>query len=142
MVLNLLQRTTSSLSSVSRRTTDTGNGSLVTLRPVVLLVPLRFSSSTRSITHVPVSPTTPSLQRVEVLVNSTVSWMSTKRPSLLMALLVSTVASSRPSSVSSFTEVFSVLCHFHCRSPTHLHRSFGVYDSLSEYSPTDKLCFV
>lgn len=104
-----MQRITSRPSSASRRTRVTGNGSLATLRLVVLLVLRRCSSSTRSTTPVPVLPTMPSPLRVEELVNSTVLSMSTRRPSLPMVLLVSTVDSSPPLLVSSSTVVSTLV---------------------------------
>ena len=102
-----MQRTTSSHSSASRRTRATGNGLLVTLHPVVLPVPRHCSSSTPSTMPVPVSRTTPSRPRVEEPGSSTVSSMYTRRPSLPTVSLVFTVDSSRLSSVSSSTVVFS-----------------------------------
>lgn len=109
LIIVPLQRTTSSLCSVSRRMRATGNGLLATLLPVVLRVLPRFSSSTRSTMPVPVLQTMPSPQRVEELVNSTVSWMFTGRLWLLMVLLVSTVASFPQSLVSSFTVVSTLV---------------------------------
>jgi len=96
-----MQRTTSSPCSASSKRMVTGSGSPATSRLVVLLVPRLSSSSTRSITPVPASPTTPSPPRAEVTVSSTASSMSTARPSSRTVSLVSTVASSRRSLVSS-----------------------------------------
>jgi hypothetical protein len=71
-------------------------------------VPPRFSSSTRSTTPVPVSLTTPSRQpRAEVTASSTASSTFTARHSLRTVLVVSTVASSLRSLVSSSTVVSS-----------------------------------
>lgn len=125
-------RTTSSPCSATRRTRmDTVYGSSETWLPVVLLVPHPFSSSTPSTTPVPVSLTTTSPPRRVVNVNSTVSSMSTRRPSPLMVSPVvsihmlraihgasadlsvlpqSTVVSSHPSSVSSSTVVYTSAC--------------------------------
>lgn len=102
---HLLQRTTSSPSSVSRRTTVTGSGSPATSRLVVLLVPPHCSSFTLLTTLVRVLPTMPSLLRGEDNVNSTVSLMCTRRRLLLTVSLVSTVASFLPSLVSLFIVV-------------------------------------
>lgn len=87
----------------------TGSGSVATLPPVVLLVLPPCSSSTRSITLVPVWLTTLSPRRVEELVSSTVLSMSTRRPSPLMVLRVSTVVSSPRSVVSSSTVVSTLV---------------------------------
>ena len=103
--LSSLQRTTSSPSSASRRTRVTGNGSLVTSHLVVRLVPPPFSSSTLSTMLVLVLLTMPSRPRVEEPVSSTVSLMSTERPSLPTVLPVSTVDSFHRLSVSSSTVV-------------------------------------
>ena len=103
--LSSLQRTTSSPSSASRRTRVTGSGSLVTSHLVVRLVPPPFSSSTPSTMLVLVLLTMPSRPRVEEPVSSTVSLMSTERPSLPTVLPVSTVDSFHRLSVSSSTVV-------------------------------------
>ncbi len=66
------------------------------LIPYRLPVPLPSSLSTPSITPVPVSPTTTRTPRPVVSVNSAVSSMSTRRPSPLMVLPVSTVVSVPP----------------------------------------------
>merc|ERR1712098_619817 len=64
--------TPTSLCSLSRRSVmDMLSGWLVTWLPVVLLVPLPSSSSTPSITPVPVLPTITRTQRLVVSVNST-----------------------------------------------------------------------
>merc|ERR1712115_2276 len=92
--------------SVTRRSvTATGGGCLATLPLAVLLVPPPFSSSTPSTTPVPVLPTTPRTPSLAVTVSSTVSSMSTGRPSPLTVLPVSTVVSCHPSPVSSSTVV-------------------------------------
>merc|ERR1712014_203720 len=62
-------------------------------------------SSTPSTTPVPVLPTTPRTPSLAVTVSSTVSSMSTGRPSPLTVLPVSTVVSCLPSPVSSSTVV-------------------------------------
>ena len=83
----------------------TGHGSLATSPPVVPLVLPLCSSSTRSITLVLVSRTTPSPPREEETASSTVSLMSTARPSSLTVLPVSTEVSFPLLSVSSSTVV-------------------------------------
>jgi len=103
-------RTTSSRSSVSRRTMATGDGSPVTSHLEVLLVPLPCCSSTPSTTPVPVLPTTPSPLRVEEPVSSTAWSMSTARLSPPTVLPVFTVDSSPQSLVSSSTVVSTSVC--------------------------------
>ena len=76
---------------------------------VVLPVLPPCSSSTRLTLPVLVSRTTPSPPRVEETASSTVSWMSTARPSSLTVLPVSTEVSSPPLSVSSSTVVSTLV---------------------------------
>ena len=106
-VLNVLQRTTSSLSSVLRRTKVTGNGLPVTLHQVALLVPHHYSSSIPWTTPVRAWPMMQSPPRVEEPVNSTDWLMCTRKRLRQMALLVSTVVSCPQLPVSSCTVVFT-----------------------------------
>ena len=83
----------------------TGSGSVAMLPLVVPLVLLPCSSCTPLITLVPVSPTTQNPRKVEESVSSTVSLMSTARPSSLTVLPVSTEASYPQSLALSSTVV-------------------------------------
>lgn len=115
----------------------TGNGSPVTSHLVVPLVPHHYYLSTLWITPVPVSPTTLKPPRAEVLVNSMVWSMFTRRHLPPTVSPVSTVDLFPQSSASLSTAVSSMRFTFHRFYPTtetDKLTSFGVYDSLSTFS--------